>query len=117
MYGAGNKLFARPRFTGDENRRVARRDFGDAREYGFQSRGCSNDLLKHGGLVNFFTQGYVFASKSVFSALSIFDVRSGKIPTCSLSLLVTQWIKTSQEPAVGSITVAQSQLELVSNAV
>jgi hypothetical protein len=51
---ARNKLFACSRFTRDEDRRTTRRDFGDAREYSFQSWRGSNNLSKHRGLIDFF---------------------------------------------------------------
>src|SRR6266851_1657206 len=116
MYGACNKLFACSCFTRNEDRRITRRDFGNAREYAFQSRRCSNDLFKHRGFVDFFTQSDVFAPEPVFSLLSIFDVRQGNIPTRNLSLFVAQWVKTNQEPAISAITFAYSQLQLVSGA-
>src|SRR5882757_4936315 len=116
MYGACNKLFACSRFTRDEDRRTTRSDFGDAREYAFQSGRCSNDLFKHRGFVNFFTQSDVFLTKPVFRLLAVFDVGSGHIPTRNLSLFVAQWVKTSQEPAITSIAFAQSHLQLESNA-
>src|SRR5277367_666180 len=100
MYGACNQLFACSCFARDEDRRITRCDFGEARKNIFQSGRCSNDLLKHGGLVDFFTESDVFALKSILSLLSIFNVRSGKIPACSLSQFVPQWVKTNQVPAI-----------------
>src|SRR5258708_13519208 len=100
MYGACNKLFACSRFTRDEDRRISRCDFGDAREYAFQSRRCSNDLFKHRGFVDFFTQSNVFAPKPVFRLLAIFDVRQGSIPTLILSQFVAQWVEPTQYPAI-----------------
>src|SRR5712672_3931041 len=114
MYGACNQLFACSCFTRNEDRRIAWRDFGDARENTFQSGRCSNNLFKHRGFVDFFTQSDVFAPKPVFSLLAIFDVRPRNIPTCNLSLFVPQWVKTCQEPAITSITPSQPQLQLVS---
>src|SRR5882672_10126917 len=117
MYGACNKLFACSRFTRDEDRRTTRCDFGDAREYAFQSGRCPNDLFKHRGFVNFFTQSDVFLTKPVFRLLAVFDVGSGHIPTCNLSFFVAQWVVTGQKPAVTSITFAQSHLQLESRAI
>src|ERR1700730_3296982 len=113
MYGACNQLFACSCFTRDEDRRISWRDFGDAREYAFQSRRCSNDLFKHRGFVDFFTQSDVFLTKPVFRLLAVFDVGSGHIPTYDLSLFVAQWVKTSQKPAITSIIFAYSQLQLL----
>ena len=53
-----------------------------------QSRGGSDDFLKHGGFVDFFTESRVFLLKSVFTLLAIFNVGSCAIPTCYLSTLV-----------------------------
>src|SRR6267154_3423566 len=106
MYGARNKFFACSCFARDEDRRISRCDFGDARENTFQSGRCSNDLFKHRGLVDFFTQSDIFTSKPVFSLLSILDVRRGNIPTSNLSQFVAQRVKTSQEPAISAIASA-----------
>src|SRR6266403_5983120 len=115
MYGARNRLFACSCFTRDEDRRIARCDFGDARENTFQSGRCSNDLFKHRGFVDFFTQSDVFLTQPVFRLLAIFDVGSGHIPTRNLSLLVVQWVVTEKKPAITSITFAQSHFQLVSS--
>src|ERR1700719_2826535 len=117
MYGACNKLFACSCFTRDEDRRIAWRDFGDARENTFQSGRCSNDLFKHRGFVDFLTQSDVFLTKPVFRLLTIFYVGSGHIPTCNPSLFVVQWVVTGQKPAITSITFAQSHLQLESSAI
>src|ERR1700722_10600313 len=106
MYGACNKLFACSCFTRDEDRRIAGRDFGDARENTFQSGRCSNDLFKHRGFVDSFTQSDVFAPKPVFRPLAVFYVRKGNIPTRNLSLFVMQWVVTGQKPAITAITFA-----------
>src|ERR1700690_4238756 len=116
MDGACNQLFACSCFTGDEHRRITRCDFGDARENTLQSGGCSNDLFKHRGFVDFFAQCDIFAPKPVFRPLAVVDVRPRNIPTCNLSQFVAQWVKTSQEPAITSIAFAYSQLHLVRGA-
>src|SRR6267154_2350019 len=116
MYGARNKFFACSCFARDEDRRISRCDFGDAREDTFQSGRCSNDLFKHRGFVDFFTQSDVFLTKPVFCLLAVFDVGSGHIPTRYLSLFVVQWVVTEKKPAITSITFAQSHLQLESNA-
>src|SRR6476660_100047 len=113
MYGACNQLFPCSCFTRDEHRRISRCDFGDARENAFQSGRCSNDLFKHRGFVDFFTQSDVFTTKPVFRLLAVFDVRPGDKPTRNLSLFVAQWVKTNQEPAKTSIIFACSQLQLI----
>ena len=116
MDGAGNKLLARSCVASYEDRRITRCDFGDARENSFQSGRCSNNLFKHRGFVDFFTQGNVFALQPVFRLLSILNVRRGNIPTRNLSLIVAQWVKTNQEPAIGPIALAHTQLQLASGA-
>jgi len=71
----------------DEDRRISRCDFGDARENTFQSGRCSNDLFEHEALSISSRKSDVFAPKPFFSLLSIFDVRRGNIQrmTCPLS--------------------------------
>src|ERR1700747_2945022 len=112
MYGTCNQLFSCSRFASYEDRRIAWRDFGDARENIFQSGRCSNDLFKHRGFVDFFTQSNVFAMKSVFGLLAILNVGTRRIPTRNLSLVVAQWVITGQEPAVTSVPFAHAQLQL-----
>src|SRR5258708_921971 len=116
MYRACNQLFACACFTRDEDGRITRCDFGDARENTFQSGRCSNDLFKHRGFVDFFAQSDVFVTKLVFRLLAVFDICRGNIPTRNLSLFVAQWVKANQEPAISSITFAHSQFQLESGA-
>src|SRR5258706_5885682 len=116
MYRACNQLFACACFTRDEDGRITRCDFGDARENTFQSGRCSNDLFKHRGFVDFFAQSDVFVTKLGFRLLAVFDICRGNIPTRNLSLFVAQWVKANQEPAISSITFAHSQLQLESGA-
>src|SRR6266481_8113143 len=116
MYGACHQFFSRSGFTGDEDGRITRCDFGDARENIFQSGRCSNELFKHRGFVDFFTQSDVFLTKPVFRLLAVFDVGSGHIPTRNLSLFVVQWVVTEKKPAITSVTFAQSHLQLESSA-
>src|ERR1700747_1640231 len=106
MYGTCNQLFSCSRFASYEDRRIAWRDFGDARENTFQSGRCSNDLFKRRGFVNFFTQSGVFAPEPVFRLLAVFDIRKGNIPTLNLPLFVAQWVVTGQKPAISAITFA-----------
>src|SRR5208282_6780725 len=109
-------LFACSRFARDKDRGITRCNFGNAREYAFQSRRCSNDLFKHRGFVDFFTQSDVFAAKPLFRPLAILDVRRGNIPAHNLSVFVVQWVVTSQEPAKTSVALAQAELQLENSA-
>src|SRR5271169_1823494 len=72
--GPRNELFARSRFASYEDRRIAWRDFGDARENTFQSGRCSNNLFEHRCLVDFFSQGNVFVLKPLLCLFAILDV-------------------------------------------
>src|SRR4029077_14294934 len=99
MYGACNKLFACSRFTGDQDRRIARRDFGDARENTLQSGRRSNDLFKHRGFVDFFTQSDVFLLESLFNPFAVVDVNTRDIPTADLSPLVIERVETREKPS------------------
>src|SRR6266850_771168 len=99
MYGACNKLFACSRFARDKDRRITRCDFGDARENTFQSGRCSNDLFKHRGFVDFFTQSDVFMLQSLLSSLAVFNIGARSIPTRNLSLVVAYRVDTSEKPA------------------
>src|SRR6266478_7090870 len=111
MYGARNKLFACSSFTRDEDRRIAWRDFGDARENTFQSRRCSNDLFKHRGFVDFFTQGDVFLLQFLFNSFAVVNVSTRNIPTLDLPLFIVKRVETRQKPTKASIAFAHSQLQ------
>src|SRR5450432_435080 len=113
MYGACNQLFACACFTGDENRRITRCDFGDERENTFQSGRCSNDLVKHRGFVDFFTLSDVFLTKLVFRLLAVFNIGSGNKPTPNLSPFVMQRIVIDQKPAILSVVSPQPRFVLV----
>src|SRR5258708_39231837 len=98
MYGGGNELFACSWFARDEDRRIAWRDFGDARENTFQSGRCSNDVFKHRGFVDFFAGSDLFAVKSVFGLLAILNVGAGRIPSHDLTFGAAQCRITAQHP-------------------
>src|SRR5579862_591247 len=116
MYGARNQLFASSCFARDENSRITRCDFGDARDYALQRRRCSNDLFEHRGFVDFFSQSDVFLLQSFLCSLAIVDVYGGRIETLDLSLFVPQWDATGEEPTISSVAFAQSQLHLLNGA-
>src|SRR6266478_7913672 len=116
MYGARNKLFACSCFTRDEDRRITRCDFGDARENTFQSGRGSNDLFEHRGFVDFFTQSDVLLLQSLLSSFAVFDIGARNIPTRNLSIVVVHRIETRQKPAITSIAFAHPQLQFVRRA-
>src|SRR5712664_157931 len=99
MYRACNQLFACACFTRDEDRRITRCDFGDARENTFQSRRCSNDLFKHRGFVDFFTQSDVLLSQSLLSLLAILDVSSCAIPSYDVPSFIFDRNSAEKKPA------------------
>src|SRR5579864_6270003 len=113
---ACNQLLACSRFARDENRRIARRNFGDAREYTLQSGGGSNNLFKHRGLVDFFTESGVLQLELLLGSFAFINIRGRNIPAHDLSLVVAHRIVASQKPAIASIMLAQPQLHLVSRA-
>src|SRR5882724_8471363 len=78
---ACNQLLARSRFTRDENRGIAWRHFGDAREHSLQSGGGPDNLFKHRGLVDFFTESGVLQLEFLLGSLAFFNIRRRKIPT------------------------------------
>jgi hypothetical protein len=116
VYGACDKLFACSRFPRDENRRIARCNFGDAREYTRQSRGGPDNLFKHRGLVDFLAQSGVFLLQFLLSPLAVFDIGTRNIPAHDLSLVVAHRIVASQKPTIASIMFAQPQLHVVTRA-
>src|SRR4029077_9512427 len=73
----------------------------------------SNDLLEHRGLVDLFSKGDVFLLQSLLCPLAVLYIGTRNIPTCDVSLVVAYRVGTSQKPAVASIALAQSQLQLV----
>src|ERR1700758_2752801 len=116
MDGASHKLLAGSSFTCDENRRIAWRDHGDAREYTFQSRRGSNDLFKHRSLVDLFPQSGIFLAKLLLSPFAVLNVSTRNIPTHDFSLVVAHRVETNQKPAITSIRFARPQLHLVRRA-
>src|SRR4030095_1745809 len=94
---ACNQLLACSRFTRDENRGIAWCNFGDAREHSLQSGRSPDNLFKHRGLVDFFTESGVLQLEFLLGSFAIFNVGHGSIPTRNLSLFVAQWIETSQK--------------------
>src|SRR5262249_11678274 len=66
--GASDQLLARSGFTGQQDGRVRGRDFRDARQHGSQSRGCTNNLLKHRRLSDLFFQCEILIVQAVFQA-------------------------------------------------
>jgi len=81
------------------NRGIAWRDFGDTREYSFQSWERFQQSLQTWRLLSissrratFFRGGRV-SSACLRSSMSV----PRNIPTCNLSLFVAQWVKTCQK--------------------
>src|SRR5689334_9515245 len=107
---ACNQLLACSRFTRDENRRIAWRNFGDAREHGLQSGGGPDNLFKHRGLVDFFTERGVLQLEFFLGSLAVVDVGTRNMPTPDLSLFVVQRIETNQKPAKTPIPFAEPHL-------
>src|SRR5579862_1732166 len=106
MDRAGNKLFASSGLTRNKNRRIGWRNLGNARENSLQSRRGSNDLLEHRGPVDFIAESNIFLLQLLFSPLEVFDIGTRNVPTKDLSLVIANWIETSQKPAVTSIALA-----------
>src|SRR5580698_3327547 len=52
---------------------------------------------------NFFPQRDVFVPRPILSALAIVDVRSGRIPSRQVSLVVAEGVVTIEEPAILAI--------------
>src|SRR6266702_6970381 len=113
MYGACNELFACSCFTRDEDRRITRCDFGDARENTFQSGRRSNDLFKHRGFVDFFTQGNVFVLNSLLCLLAILDVGCSDVPARDASFSVSERVKSEKKPTILPVFSRQARLDLV----
>ena len=74
MDPAGDKPFAGSCLTTDEDSIVALCDLGNARKNRSQSRRGSNDLFKHGGMINFLAKSQVLLLQSLFCLLAIFDI-------------------------------------------
>src|SRR5579864_8323840 len=88
---ACNQLLACSRFTRDENRGIAWRDFGDARQHSLQSRRGSDNLFKHRGLVDFLTESSVLQLEFLLGSFAFINIRRRRIPARNLSLVVAQW--------------------------
>ena len=74
MDGSGDEFFACTCFTGNQNRRVGRSDFGNSgKDRPQRCRGADN-LLEHRSLVDLLAKDDVFLSQSLFSSLAVFNV-------------------------------------------
>src|SRR5882757_11102576 len=113
MYRACNQLFACACFTRDEDRRITRRDFGDARENTFQSGRCSNDVFKHRGLADLLTERDVFLAKPVFRLLAVFNVSTCAVPSCYVTPFIFKRTQTEQKPAKYPIVPQHPSFELM----
>src|SRR5690348_3203852 len=51
--------------------------------------------------------------QSLLGFFAIVDIYGGRIKTLNLSLFVAQWDTTGEEPAISSISFAESQLHLL----
>ncbi len=71
--GASDQLLARSRFTGQQDGRVRGRDFRDPRQHGSQSRGCTDNLLKHRRLSDLFFQCEILIVETVFQACDFLE--------------------------------------------
>src|SRR5882762_11855049 len=116
MDGSRNKLLARSRFTRDQNCRIGWRYFGNAREYSLQSRGGSDNLLKHRSFINLFTESGVLLLQFFLVSLAILDVGTCDVPPNDLSLVVSERVVTNQKPAIRSVAATQAFLQLESAA-
>src|SRR5882724_10429727 len=106
MDGSRHKLFACSRFTRNQNCGIGWRNFGNAREYGLQSRGGSDNLLKHRSFINLFPESGVFPLQSLLRSLAILNVGTCEVPPNELSLAVAERVVTNQKPAIGGETAA-----------
>src|SRR6266478_1985576 len=112
MDGSRHKLFSCSRFTRDQNCGIGWRNFGNARENGLQSRGGSDNLLKHRSLINLFTESGVLLLQFILVSLAILDVRTCDVPPNDLSLVVSERVVTNQKPAIRSVAATQALLHL-----
>src|SRR6266853_7038227 len=112
MDGSRDKLFACSRFTRDQNCRISWRNFGNARENGLQSRGGSDNLLKHRSLINLFTVSGVLLLQFILVSLAILDVGTCDVPPNDLSLVVSERVVTNQKPAICPVALSEPQVPL-----
>src|SRR6266850_2729507 len=112
MDGSRHKLFACSRFTRNQNCGISWRNFGNARENGLQSRGGSDNLLKHRSLINLFTESGVLLLQFILVSLAILDVGTCDVPPNDLSLVVSERVVTNQKPAIRSVAATQALLHL-----
>src|SRR5258707_8939541 len=112
MDGSRHKLFSCSRFTRDQNSGIGWRNIGNAREHSLQSRGCSDNLLKHRSLLNLFTESGVLLLQFILVSLAILDVGTCDVPPNDLSLVVSERIVTNQKPTIRSIAATQALFQL-----
>src|SRR5260221_3729894 len=111
--GSGDKFFARPCFTGDQNGGICGSNFGYTRENRVQGRRNPHDLLKHRCPIDFFAQRNVLVLKSLLSLLAILDIGRCGIPTCGASLFIQRRIVADEKPAVPPVSSPQPHFHIV----
>src|ERR1700736_1274334 len=113
MNGPRDEFFAGTGFAANQDRRIAGGDLGHPRQNrGERGRGADN-LFEHRGLVDFLSKRNVFLLQSLLGSLAILDIGTCQVPPKELSLVVSDWVVTSQEPAIRSVAATQAHLQLV----
>src|ERR1700730_9311333 len=114
MNGPRHQLFAGAGCAGDQNLRLAAGDLRHLRQDGGQRGRGADNLFEHRGLVDFLSKRNVFLLQSLLGSLAILDIGTCQVPPKELSLVVSDWVVTSQEPAIRSVAATQAHLQLVS---
>src|SRR5258706_6875830 len=112
MYGSRDELLAGAGLAGDQNRRITAGDLGHSRQDGGQRGRGSDNLFEHRRLVDFLSKRDVFLLQSLLSPLVVVDIGTGDIPMHDLAIVVAHRGVASEEPAIASVTVAATQLQL-----
>src|SRR5712671_4982207 len=112
MNGPREELFAGTGFAANQNRRITAGDLGHSRQDGGQRGRGADNLFEHRRLVDFLSKRDVFLLESLLSLFAVVDIGAGDVPMDDLAIVVAHRVVASEEPAIASVTVAATQLQL-----
>jgi hypothetical protein len=72
----------------------------------------ADDILKHRVAVDLFSQRQIFVPCAFLGPDTVFYVGSRCVPANHLTLLISEWVVTSEEPAILAVVSTRSMLNL-----
>src|SRR5262245_17625419 len=111
-----DELLAGSGLAADQHRRVGRRNLFDLLEERADRRRRAHNLFEHRRATDLLAQHHVLVLDTVFSSLSVVDVRARGVPPYDLFLFISQWLVLDQAPAIDPRAMKSTHLQLERNA-